>query len=90
MVKRVTPEEIADATVDAIKVPRFDVWAPKRLAGIITLGAIMPRTWREAVSRAMNSNRVVADRPARPRGLRGARQRERPGRRRDPRRGQGA
>ena len=33
VVKRVTPEEIADATVDAIKVPRFDVWAPKRLAG---------------------------------------------------------
>ena len=30
-VKRVTPEEIAGATVDALKVPRFDVWAPKRL-----------------------------------------------------------
>ena len=29
-VKRVTPEEIAASTVDALKVPRFDVWAPKR------------------------------------------------------------
>src|SRR3954470_4179947 len=63
MVKRVTPEEIADATVAAIKVPRFDVWAPRRLAAIIGLGAMMPRKWREAVSRAMNSNRVVTTDP---------------------------
>ena len=55
-VKRVTPEEIAAQTVDALKVPRFDVWAPRRLAAVIRLGAIMPRTWREAVSRAMNSD----------------------------------
>jgi NAD(P)-dependent dehydrogenase (short-subunit alcohol dehydrogenase family) len=60
MVKRVTPEEIAAQTVDALRFPRFDVWAPKRLAGIITLGAVMPRRWREAVSRAMNSNKVVS------------------------------
>ena len=56
-VKRVTPEEIAAQTIDALKVPRFDVWAPKRLAGRHhRLGAMMPRRWREAVSRAMNSN----------------------------------
>jgi NAD(P)-dependent dehydrogenase (short-subunit alcohol dehydrogenase family) len=59
-VKRLTPEEIAAQTVDAIKFPRFDVWAPKRLAGIITLAAVLPRPWREAVARAMNSNKVVA------------------------------
>ena len=60
MVKRVTPEEIAASTVDALKVPRFDVWAPRRLAAIMWLGAVLPRSWREAVSRGMNSNRVVA------------------------------
>ena len=51
----------------------------RRLAAIIWLGAVLPRRWREAVSRAMNSNRVVAtDRaPARP---------TRPARRRAPRR----
>jgi NAD(P)-dependent dehydrogenase (short-subunit alcohol dehydrogenase family) len=59
MVKRVTPEEIAASTVDALKFPRFDVWAPKRLAAIIWSGAVIPRKWREALSRAMNSNRVV-------------------------------
>jgi uncharacterized protein YndB with AHSA1/START domain len=62
-VKRVTPEEIAGSTIDALKVPRFDVWAPRRLAAIIGFGAMIPRSWREAVSRAMNSNRVVATDP---------------------------
>jgi NAD(P)-dependent dehydrogenase (short-subunit alcohol dehydrogenase family) len=64
MVKRVTPEEIAAQTVDAIKFPRFDVWAPKRLAAVIWLGSVIPRTWREAVSRAMNSTKVVSVDPA--------------------------
>jgi NAD(P)-dependent dehydrogenase (short-subunit alcohol dehydrogenase family) len=59
MVPRVSPEDIARQTVEAIKVPRFDVWAPRRLAAVITTGAVLPRTWREAVSRAMNSNHVV-------------------------------
>jgi NAD(P)-dependent dehydrogenase (short-subunit alcohol dehydrogenase family) len=60
LVKRVTPEEIANATVAALKQPRFDVWVPRRLAAIITLAAVMPRPVREWVSRAMNSQKVVA------------------------------
>jgi NAD(P)-dependent dehydrogenase (short-subunit alcohol dehydrogenase family) len=65
-VKRVTPEEIAAATVDALKVPRFDVWVPRRLGPLIAFGAILPRSWREAVSRAMNSDHVAnTDRTAR-------------------------
>jgi NAD(P)-dependent dehydrogenase (short-subunit alcohol dehydrogenase family) len=65
-VKRVTPEEIAAATVGALKVPRFDVWVPRRLGPLVAFGAILPRAWREAVSRAMNSDRVAAtDRRAR-------------------------
>jgi NAD(P)-dependent dehydrogenase (short-subunit alcohol dehydrogenase family) len=62
-VKRVTPEEIAAATVDALKVPRFDVWVPRRLGPLVAFGAILPRAWREWVSRAMNSDRVVATDP---------------------------
>ncbi len=62
-VKRVTPEEIAEATVDALKVPRFDVWVPRRLGPLVAFGAILPRAWREWVSRAMNSDRVVATDP---------------------------
>jgi short-subunit dehydrogenase len=55
-VPRVTPEEIAASIIDALKVPRFDVWSPKRLAAVIWTGAVVPRRWREAVSRAMNSD----------------------------------
>jgi len=62
-VKRVTPEEIAAATVDALKVPRFDVWVPRRLGPLIAFGAILPRSWREWVSRAMNSDRVASTDP---------------------------
>src|SRR4051794_27719428 len=58
-VPRVTPDEIAALTVAALKKPRFDVWAPKRLAAVIWTGSVVPRSWREAVSRAMNSNHVV-------------------------------
>ena len=62
-VKRVTPEEIAAATVDALKVPRFDVWIPRRLGPLIAFGAVLPRSWREWVSRAMNSDRVASTDP---------------------------
>jgi NAD(P)-dependent dehydrogenase (short-subunit alcohol dehydrogenase family) len=65
-VKRVTPEEIAAATIDALKLPRFDVWVPRRLGPLVAFGAILPRRWREAVSRAMNSSAVAdTDRGAR-------------------------
>jgi NAD(P)-dependent dehydrogenase (short-subunit alcohol dehydrogenase family) len=65
-VPRVTPDDIAAATIAALKVPRFDVWVPKRLAGIITAAAVMPRPMREWVARAMNSQKVVqADRAQR-------------------------
>src|SRR6478735_3571728 len=37
-VPRVSPEDIAQLTIDALKVPKFDVWAPKRLAGVIWTG----------------------------------------------------
>src|SRR3954469_19233775 len=40
-VKRVTPEEVATATVDALKFPRFDVWVPRRLGPLIAFGGIL-------------------------------------------------
>ena len=58
-VPRATPDEIAAATVAAIKVPRFDVWVPKRLSAIITAAAVMPRPMREWVARMMNAEKVV-------------------------------
>jgi len=55
-IQRVTPEEIAASAVDALKVPRFDVWSPRRMGFVIGVGAMTPRRLREAISRAMNSD----------------------------------
>src|SRR4051794_18410706 len=46
-VPRVTPEQIAEATVAALKVPRFDVWVPRRLGPLMGFAAVLPRSWRE-------------------------------------------
>jgi NAD(P)-dependent dehydrogenase (short-subunit alcohol dehydrogenase family) len=65
-VPRVTPDEIAAATVAAVKVPRFDVWVPRRLAAIIAAAAVMPRPVRELVARGMNAQKMAnADRTQR-------------------------
>src|SRR3954452_18920512 len=48
-----TPEEVAEAIVDALKVNRFDVYVPRAL-GPTWVGLIaLPRRAREAVARAM-------------------------------------
>jgi NAD(P)-dependent dehydrogenase (short-subunit alcohol dehydrogenase family) len=65
-VRRVTPEEIAVATVAALKAPRFDVFVPRGLGALLTFAAMLPRPAREAVARAMNSRKVMqTDRRAR-------------------------
>src|SRR3954464_9679649 len=40
-VPRISPEAIAAQIVDALKYPRFDVWAPKRLGTVIWWAAVM-------------------------------------------------
>ena len=63
------------ATVAALKVPRFDVWVPRAPRPRSSwLGAILPRAWREAVSRGdeLQTASCATDR-SRARGLRGAR-----------------
>jgi NAD(P)-dependent dehydrogenase (short-subunit alcohol dehydrogenase family) len=62
-VRRVTPEEIAAATVGALKRPRFDVFVPRGLAALLTFAAVLPRPAREFVSRAMNARKVMQTDP---------------------------
>jgi NAD(P)-dependent dehydrogenase (short-subunit alcohol dehydrogenase family) len=58
-VRRVTPEEIAAATVRALKSPRFDVFVPRGLGPLLTFAALLPRPAREWVARAMNSRKLM-------------------------------
>jgi NAD(P)-dependent dehydrogenase (short-subunit alcohol dehydrogenase family) len=63
----VTPEEVATATVEALKRPRFDVFVPRSAGRLVQLGSALPRRAREAFRRAMKTDDVAvnADRSAR-------------------------
>ena len=59
--KSSTPEEVADAIVDALQFARFDVYVPKSIGPTLTLTNLIPRRGREALSRALKLDRVLRD-----------------------------
>jgi NAD(P)-dependent dehydrogenase (short-subunit alcohol dehydrogenase family) len=59
--KSVTPEEVADAIVDALKFARFDVYVPKSIGPTLALTNLMPRRGREAIGRALKLDRALRD-----------------------------
>ena len=65
--KNSTPEEVADAVVDALEFARFDVFVPKSIGPTWALFNLVPRRAREAVARALKLDRALldADRAAR-------------------------
>jgi NADP-dependent 3-hydroxy acid dehydrogenase YdfG len=60
-VKKLEPEEVADAIVEALKVPKFDVWVPRSSAGISFVLNLLPRRGREAVGRLLRADKVLAE-----------------------------
>ena len=62
-----TPEEVADAVVEALEFPRFDVFVPKSIGPTWAALQIVPRRAREAIARALKVDRALldADRDAR-------------------------
>ena len=59
-VKKVEPEDVAEAIVDALEFPKFDVWVPRVSAGIFKVMNVLPRGAREAVARALKADKVLA------------------------------
>lgn len=59
-VKQVQPEDVAAEIVDALKVPRFDVFVPSSVAHITRVMTLLPRGGREAISRALKADQVLA------------------------------
>lgn len=61
------PSDVADAIVNALEFPKFDVWVPRIGAGIHKVLNLLPRAGREAIARALKADRVLAhaDRNAR-------------------------
>jgi NAD(P)-dependent dehydrogenase (short-subunit alcohol dehydrogenase family) len=62
-VKKVEPEDVANEIVDALEVPRFDVFIPRSLRFTIAGGALLPRSWREAIARFMGIDKIMTGVP---------------------------
>jgi hypothetical protein len=50
---------VAQAIVEALQVPRFDVFVPKSIGPIVAVLTPLPRPLREALARVMKSDRVL-------------------------------
>jgi NADP-dependent 3-hydroxy acid dehydrogenase YdfG len=59
-VKTLEPEEVAEAIVEAIETNRFDVWVPKETAAIAAVMNLLPRRGREAISRFLKADDILA------------------------------
>jgi NADP-dependent 3-hydroxy acid dehydrogenase YdfG len=59
-VKVSEPSEVADAIVDALEAPKFDVWVPRLTGAISKVMTLLPRSGREAVARALKADQVLA------------------------------
>jgi len=60
-IRRVEPHEVADAIVHALRHGTVDVWVPKNVKPILTLGALLPRRGAEAIARALKADRTLYD-----------------------------
>jgi NADP-dependent 3-hydroxy acid dehydrogenase YdfG len=59
-VKNINPEDVADAIVNALRYPHFDVFVPKSIGPINKVISLLPRGGREAFARALNADKVLA------------------------------
>jgi NAD(P)-dependent dehydrogenase (short-subunit alcohol dehydrogenase family) len=60
-VKSVGPEEVAGAIVEAIKLPRRDVYVPREVGYIHRATYPLPQSAQVAIAKAMRSDRVLLD-----------------------------
>jgi NAD(P)-dependent dehydrogenase (short-subunit alcohol dehydrogenase family) len=60
-VKPVTAEQVADAIVDVLRSPRFDVYVPKSVGPAVRMGALLPRRVGEWLSRKLGGERLFLD-----------------------------
>jgi len=60
--KSSTVEDVADAIVDALKFPHFDVFVPKSIGPTWALMNLVPRRARDAIGRALKIDRALLER----------------------------
>jgi NAD(P)-dependent dehydrogenase (short-subunit alcohol dehydrogenase family) len=65
-VKRSSPEDVAEAVVEALQTGRFEVFVPKSLKSLVSSTAVVPRAFSEWLGRKMGGSTLLqADRGAR-------------------------
>jgi NAD(P)-dependent dehydrogenase (short-subunit alcohol dehydrogenase family) len=60
-VKPVEASDVANEIVDAMEVPRFDVFVPRANGALLKVGALLPRGAREAIGRFMKTDRLMLE-----------------------------
>lgn len=60
-VKKIEPEQVAEAIVAALSRPKFDVHVPSSAGVIGKVIAVLPRGAREGVARALKADKVLAE-----------------------------
>jgi NADP-dependent 3-hydroxy acid dehydrogenase YdfG len=63
---RLTPEQVAEAVVDALERPRFEVWVPRSLGALVRVNALVGQRARDLMNRLLIPDQARrADRGAR-------------------------
>jgi short-subunit dehydrogenase len=57
----ITPEDVADAVLGALRHRRFEVWVPRSQGTSAKLGNLLPRPARDLVLRAIGVTRIAGD-----------------------------
>jgi NAD(P)-dependent dehydrogenase (short-subunit alcohol dehydrogenase family) len=60
-VEKAEPEDVADAIVDALRVPKVDVYVPKLVGRIGKAMTILPRAWAEKVGHLLEADQVMVN-----------------------------
>ena len=61
LVRPVEAEDVANEIVDALEIPRFDVWVPRANGAIFKFVGLLPRGLREAIGRLMKIDKLMTE-----------------------------
>jgi NAD(P)-dependent dehydrogenase (short-subunit alcohol dehydrogenase family) len=61
LIRPVEAEDVANEIVDALEVPRFDVFVPRSNGAMLKIGAMLPRRAREAIGRLMKTDKLMIE-----------------------------
>jgi NAD(P)-dependent dehydrogenase (short-subunit alcohol dehydrogenase family) len=60
-IEKAKPEDVADAIVDALRVPRFDVFVPRSVGRINKLMNMLPRAAAEGIGRLLDADKLMTN-----------------------------